>query len=183
MTQENQGLCDMATSAYDTVQTIFITGLQNAHGVENQALALIDRQLDHLANYPEVADMLRKHRAETEAQIVRLDEIMAGFDESASKLKDIALSITGNMAALGHVFAPDEILKNSFANYAFESFEIASYTSLLTLAEAGSFTTATPLLQQSLSEEQRMASWVLDSLPALTTKFVGLRSAGETASH
>lgn len=173
----------MAGSHADVLQSIFITGLKNAHGVEHQALALMDRQIDHLADYPEIVDMLQKHRVETEQQLVRIDEILDGFNESASGLKDIALSISGNMAAIAHVFAPDEVIKNSFANHAFENFEVAAYTSLITLAEAGSFTSATPLLQQSLSEEQRMAAWVLDNIPATTLKYVSLRAAGETAGH
>ncbi len=167
----------------DAIHSVFITGLKNAHGVEHQALALIDRQLDHLANYPEVADMLRQHRAETEQQISRIDEILAGFNESHSALKDVALSISGNLAAIAHVFAPDEILKNSFANYAFENFEAAAYRSLITLADAGSFVTATPLLQMSLREEQAMAAWIDENNPALTMKYVARRAAGETASH
>ena len=104
--------------ADDYVQELFITGLKNAHGVEHQALALMDRQIDHLANYPEVSEMLRKHRAETEQQIARIDQLLGGFDTSASALKDAALSLTGNIAALAHLPAPDEILKNSFANHA-----------------------------------------------------------------
>jgi ferritin-like metal-binding protein YciE len=167
----------------DAINSVFITGLKNAHGVEHQALALIDRQLDHLANYPEVADMLRQHRVETEQQIARIDEILAGFNETNSALKDVALSITGNLAAIAHVFAPDEILKNTFANYAFENFEAAAYKSLITLAEAGSFVTATPLLQMSLREEQAMAAWIDDNNASLTMKYVARRAAGETASH
>lgn len=173
----------MATTASDMTRSLFVTGLQNAHGVEHQALALIDRQLDHLANYPEVSDMLRRHRGETEQQITRIDEILSGFDATPSALKDIGLSIAGNMAAIAHVFAPDEILKNSFANYAFENFEAATYISLLTLADLGGYASHKSLLEQSLSEEQRMAGWVLESLPDLTRKYAGLRAAGETASH
>jgi len=175
----------MATTAptADIVHDLFVTGLKNAHGVEHQALALIDRQLDHLANYPEVAERLRLHRGETEQQISRIDEILAGFDAKPSALKDIGLSFTGNMAALAHVFAPDEILKNSFANHAFENFEIASYTGLLTLADLGGFSSQQALLRQSLSEEQRMAAWVLESIPDITRKYAGLRAAGETAGH
>ena len=169
--------------ADDYTQELFITGLKNAHGVEHQALALMDRQLDHLANYPEVADMLRRHRGETEAQISRIDEILEGFGAQASALKDIALSLSGNMAAMAHLPAPDEILKNNFANHAFEHFEMAAYTSLLTIAEVGGFASATPLLQQSLGEETRMADWVLSSLPDLTRKFIERREAGVTASH
>lgn len=173
----------MASYSPDVVQSVFITGLKNAHGVEHQALALMDRQIDHLANYPEVSDMLRKHRVETEQQIERLDQILSTFDEKASAIKDLGLTIAGNMAAIAHVFTPDEVIKNSFANFAFENFEAAAYMSLLTLADLGSFATATPLLKQSLQEEQRMAQWVSDSIPAVTTKYVELRAAGETAGH
>lgn len=163
--------------------TLFITGLKDAHGVEHQALALIDRQLNIIANYPEVADMLRKHRVETEGQIARLDEILDGLDTKASLIKDAALTITGNLAALAHVPSPDAIIKNSFANHAFEHFEMAAYTGLLTLAEIGGHATATPLLQQTLEEETRMADWTLASLPDLMRTFVARREAGETAHH
>ncbi len=175
----------MATIApnQDVAQELFVTGLKNAHGVEHQALALIDRQLDHLANYPEVSEQLRMHRNETEQQISRIDEILSGFDAKPSALKDLGLSLSGNMAALAHVFAPDEILKNSFANYAFENFEIASYTGLLTLADLGGYTNQQALLRESLSEEQRMAAWVIENIPALTRKYAGLRAAGKIASH
>ena len=171
----------MSTS--DATQELFITGLKNAHGVEHQALALMDRQLDHLSNYPEVVDMLRLHRTETEDQIKRIDEILAGFDAKASAVKDVALGFVGNMAALAHVFTPDEVVKNSFANHAFENFEIAAYTSLIALADHGDYAQAKPLLEQSLGEEQRMARLVLESIPALTLKFAARRAAGETASH
>lgn len=173
----------MAMSQADVLQDVFVTGLKNAHGVEHQALALIDRQLDHLGNYPEVADMLRRHRAETEQQIVRLEEILDAFGTQRSLLKDMGLSLSGNMAALAHVFAPDEILKNSFANFAFENFEAASYKSLIAIAEVGSFGNATSLLTRSLEEELAMAAWVDENNASLTRRYLERRAAGETASH
>lgn len=173
----------MASQATDTARSVFVAGLKDAHAVENQALALMDRQLDRLTNYPEVADMLRAHRAETEQQIERLEEILSSLSESHSGLKDAALTMSGNMAALAHTVAPDEILKNSFANHAFENFEIAAYTSLLSLADLGGFASSTSLLRQSLGEEQRMAQMVLDSIPRITATYVNLRDSGQTASH
>ncbi|HEX4694679.1 ferritin-like domain-containing protein [Sphingomonas sp.] len=165
------------------VRDLFVVGLRNAHAVEHQALALMDRQIDHLSHYPEVAQRLKAHRRETEGQIERLDQILHGFDESASALKDTALGLVGNLAALGHVFAPDEILKNSFANFAFENFEVASYKSLITMGESGGFGDALPLLQQTLDEELAMARFCDESLPAITRKYMELRQQGETASH
>jgi ferritin-like metal-binding protein YciE len=115
----------------------------------------MDRQLDRLVRYPEVADQLRMHRLETERQIERVEEILHSLRESHSRLKDMALNLVGNAAALSHTLAGDEILKNSFVNFAFENFEIASYRSLITLADAGSF----------------------------ALKYAGLRESGRPASH
>lgn len=51
------------------------------------------------------------------------------------------------------------------------------------MADAGSFTNAVALLQQSLGEEQRMAAWVDENNSKLTLQYLERRSAGETASH
>ncbi|CAO3428943.1 ferritin-like domain-containing protein [Azospirillum doebereinerae] len=173
----------MPTSSADLARDLFVTGLRNAHAVENQALSLLDRQLDRVVSYPEVADHLRMHRGETEGQIARLEEILNQLQESHSGLKDTALSMMGNLAAIGHTFAEDEILKNSFANFAFENFEVASYTSLLSVADAGAFAFAVPLLRKSLEEEQAMAAWVIENVPTLTLKYLSLKSADRTAGR
>lgn len=173
----------MATIDPATLRSIFVTGLQNAHAVEHQALGLIDRQLDRLIQYPDVADRLRLHRRETEDQIVRLETILSDLRESPSGLKDLALGLVGNLAALAHAPAPDEVLKNNFVNLAFENFEIASYRSLLTLADAGSFQHALPLLGTTLAEEEAMGTWVEAHIPAITLRHVELRSEGRPASR
>ncbi len=166
-----------------TPRSIFVTGLQNAHAVEHQALGLIDRQLDRLMHYPDVAERLRLHRRETEDQIGRLETILGELRERPSSLKDMALGLVGNLAALAHTPAPDEVLKNNFVNLAFENFEIASYRSLMTLAEAGSFQHALPLLGATLAEEEAMATWVAEHIPAITLRYVELRSQGRAAGR
>lgn len=173
-------LADNPTS--DRFRDLFVVGLRNAHAVEKQALSIMEPQLSRIENYPEVADQLRKHIEETHGQIARLDEILAGFDSSSSGLKDMALSMTGGMAALAHTVAGDEILKNSFANYAFEHFEMASYKSLITLAEDGGFGSIS-LLKQSLGEEERMAQWIDEALPTITRRYAKLYvEAGASAA-
>ena len=167
----------------DAARSLFVTGLRNAHAVEHQALALMDRQIDHLEDYPQLEQRLREHRAETEGQIKRLDDILEGFDESASGLKDAALGLTGNVMALGHMIAADEILKNSFVNFAFENFEAASYKSLIAIAEVGDFANAVPLLKQTLDEELAMARFCDEHVAAITKKYLRLRAEGETAGH
>lgn len=167
----------------DIWRDLFVNGLKNAHGVEQQALALMDRQIERADTFTEVAEMLRSHRIETEGQITRLETLLAGFEETPSSMKDAALKLSGNMAAIGHMFADDEILKNAFANMAFENFEIAAYRSLITLAEIGGYSAAVDPLTETLGEEQRMAALVEQSLPRLTEKFLTLRQQGTPASR
>lgn len=60
-------------------RSIFVTGLKNAHAMENQALSIMKPQVSRIENYPEVADMLERHIRETEGQIERLDAILASL--------------------------------------------------------------------------------------------------------
>ncbi|GGE94226.1 ferritin-like domain-containing protein [Sphingomonas prati] len=158
----------------DTLRQLFVTGATNLHAVEKQALSIMSPQIARIEHYPDVADRLRLHVDETNRQIERLDEILAPFGTSGSTLKDIGLSLSGGMAALAHSIAGDEILKDSFANYAFEHFEIAAYKSLLTLAEDAGLTHEMSLLQESLREEQSMAQWIDEALPAVTRRYAAL---------
>lgn len=161
------------TTRPEILRELFVTGLRNAHAVEKQALSIMTPQVERIVNYPEVADRLRLHIDETHGQIARLDELLASLDTSASTLKDTALSMSGGMAAIVHSVAGDEILKNSYANYAFEHFEIAAYKSLLTLADDAGFGQATAL-RQSLAEEEAMAAWIDQSLPDVTRRYARL---------
>ncbi len=163
----------------DTSKTreIFVTGLKNAHAMERQALSIMKPQVSRIENYPEVARRLEEHIQETNGQISRLEELLEQLDEDHSSLKDMALSLAGSMAAVGHTIAGDEILKNSLANFAFENYEIAAYTSLLTIAELGGFPHAIAPLQSNLEEEQLMAGWLDNNLRMVTTRFAGLQEA------
>lgn len=167
----------MATTSHD----LFVTGLKNAHAMENQALSIMKPQASRIENYPDVEAQLKKHIAETESQIARLDRILESLGEDKSSLKDMALSLAGTFAAVGHTVAPDEILKNSMANFAFENFEIAAYKSLIALADASGNEDAIDELEASLDEEMDMAEWLDANIEAVTLQFAALKEAGETA--
>ncbi|WP_338664854.1 ferritin-like domain-containing protein [Pararoseomonas sp. SCSIO 73927] len=162
-------------------QDLYLTGLVNARALETQAIELLSRQVDRIESYPEIADALRRHIAESEQQRVRLDTILESLGSSNSTIKDFVTGLMGNMAALAHAPMQDEILKNTLANYAFEHFEIASYKSLLVLADLAGDATAPTALRQSLSEEERMAQWCADTLEPTVRKFATLAAQGEKA--
>jgi ferritin-like metal-binding protein YciE len=173
----------MAVTASDELREVFTTGLRNAHAMEKQALSIMQPQVNRMESYPEIARRLEDHIHETHGQIERLESIMQELGASSSGLKDVALSVVGSMAAIGHTVAGDEVLKNSLANFAFENYELAAYSSLVTLADAGGYANAKPALQQSLGEEQAMARWLQSHLPEVTLRFLKLREEGAQASH
>ncbi|HEV7416329.1 MAG TPA: ferritin-like domain-containing protein [Tianweitania sediminis] len=165
----------------EIIHGLFVTGLRNAHAMENQALSIMSPQVSRIENYPEVAQRLQQHITETEGQIRRIEDILGSLNESHSSLKDAALSFGGMMAALGHSVADDEIIKNSFANYAFETFEMAAYKSLITMAEHGGFAAAKPLLEANLNEEIAMADWLESNLATVTKRFISLNEQNQSA--
>lgn len=167
----------------DTNRKLFLAGLRNAHAMEKEAQQIIARQLDRLEHYPKVEERLRRHLDETNNQIKRLDEALAALGEAPSGLKDVVTSFVGNLAALGHVPMGDEILKDSFANFAFENFEIAAYKSLFTMGEAVGQAPLIQILEPSLKEEQAMAQWLDDNLKEVTLTYMQLRKQLQDASH
>ena len=96
-------------------------------------------------------------------------------------MKDTAMSLVGNITAIGHAPAADEVIKNTFANYAFEHYEIASYNALLTVADQAGHSAADSALGQSLREEQAMAQWIADHIKSTTLRFLERSTAGEKA--
>jgi len=164
-----------------SIQDIYITGLRNAHAVETQAIQLLQRQVERLEHYPTMVERMRQHIEESRTQASRLEQILDRLGTSHSALKDATTGFMGNMAALGHTFAQDEVIKNTFANYAFEHYEIATYKGLLEMADAASDGQAPQLLRMSLDEEMRMAEWIDQHLPETLRTYMRLETAGQTS--
>ncbi len=164
-----------------TPAELYVTGLRNAHAVEAQAIQLLQRQAERLENYPAMLARMREHIEESRNQQQRIERILESLGTSHSSLKDMGLGLMGNLAALAHAPAPDEVVKNSFANFAFEHYEIAAYRSLLVLAEAAGDNQGPGLLRESLQEEEAMARWISDHLEETTRTFLQRSVAGKTA--
>ncbi|WP_210527433.1 DUF892 family protein [Rubellimicrobium arenae] len=179
----DQGASSGSLMNSDQAKQDYIMGIQSAHALEKQATQLINRQLERIENYPEVAAVLRQHGAETEAQIQRLDGILQEFGTSPSTVKDLATMFSGNMAAIAHTAMSDEIMKNHFANVAFEAFEQATYRSLIAMAQATGHQHHIAIYEATLREEEKTFATLLGMTDQLTTKFMALSASGETSKR
>jgi ferritin-like metal-binding protein YciE len=173
----------MSGDAYGNAkEEVYHTGLRNLHALEMSALELTQRQVERLENYPEMKARLAQHHGESEAQARRLEAIMERHGIAPSAAKNTVSSVVGNVAAALHTPASDEILKNTFANFAFEHQEIAAYTSLIAIAEAVGDSASVLVLKQSLAEEQTMADFIEHNIVPTTERFLELMMSGALAS-
>jgi ferritin-like metal-binding protein YciE len=156
---------------------LYHTGLRNQHAVENQAIELLERQAGRMDEFPEMKARIQRHLEESRIQAQRLDQLLEQHGTSASSIKDTMMSFMGNMAALAHTPAPDEVIKNTLANFAFEHFEIAAYKSLIALAEQIGDANGVRLLKTSLQEEEAMAGWIDQNIAPTTLQFAALKAA------
>lgn len=132
----------------------------------------MERQSERLDDYPEVQAKVKEHLSETVQQLARLEQCLEACGETSSTLKDAAQSVVANTVAMAHSLAGDEILKNTFANNAFEHFEIAAYKSLLVLCDPAGQQGARALLEANLKEEERMAKWIDANVDSVTLAYL-----------
>jgi ferritin-like metal-binding protein YciE len=171
-----------STVSSQTARDLFVVGLRNAHAMEHQSQELMERQSERLTDFPEVHAKVNQHLQETRTQLNRLEECLEHLGESPSVLKDTALSALGNVTASTHAMAGDEILKDIFADDAFEHYEVAAYKSLLVLCERADISVAESPLQASLREEENMATWIDESVKDVTLSYLAKEERDRAAA-
>lgn len=102
--------------------------------------------------------------------------------EDTSTLKDAGGKMLGLGQAMSGMFVSDEVMKGAIASSAFEAMEIASYKILVdTAREVGDEETARTC-EEILHDEEAMATWLGDNLPALTHKYLAREQTGARAT-
>jgi ferritin-like metal-binding protein YciE len=167
----------------DEPKMFYLIGLRNAHAMETQAIQLLERQSERLEHYPDIEAQLRRHLEDSKVQRTRIEEVLDSLGDSHSVLKEAVLGLGGNIAALSHTAASDEIIKNTLANYMFEHFEIATYKSLTEMAEFLGHAPGAAAVQASLREEELMAAWIGEHIRPTTRTFMERIKAGIAADH
>jgi ferritin-like metal-binding protein YciE len=158
--------------------------LRDAHAMEQQAESMLQAQADRLDHYPVLRARIVEHIEETRWQRDQLEGCLSRLDSSPSLVKDMG----GRMMAFGQAMAgmmmTDEVVKGSMASYVFENIEIATYTVLIAAAGMAGDEQTRTVCEQIIKQEQAMAAWLLEHLPATTDAFLS-RSAvpGVEASH
>ena len=157
---------------------ILVTGLKNAYALEEHAADVTQNQASRLGDYPELQRRVRQHHEETLRQRDRLGDCLSDLGESPSTLKDTALRLVGNLQTLFHATADDEVLKGTFASVSLEHYEIASYRSLIAMAEDCNERSVAEVCRQNLREEEAMAQFLDGNIEQVTRSYVTKAASG-----
>jgi ferritin-like metal-binding protein YciE len=146
--------------------------LRDAHAMEQQSATMMRKLADRLEHYPELRGRIQRHIEETEQQAKRLEGCMKRAGAKTSALKDIAGKFTATIQGLSGVVVEDEVVKAHLAHYVFEHYEMASYRILIAAAEAAGDSETCGVCETNLREEEAMADWLADNLPATAQKYL-----------
>ena len=139
----------MATAAQEQL----VKHLVNAHAMEEQSLALLDKGAS-IAEDEEISRIYRAHHMQTKEHIEHIQKRLEAHGESPSKVKDAALKASalgvGGLAAA----SPNTPVTLAAAAYAYESLEVASYRMLRSLAERAGDTETVAAVERILEQEE-----------------------------
>ena len=157
---------------------VLLTGLKNAYALEEQAADILGNQARRLTDYPELRQRVEQHRQETLGQRDRLGRCLERMGEQPSAMKDAVMKLMGNMQAMMHATADDEVLKATFNDTAFEHYEIAAYKSLIALAEQCGEPEVVGVCRENLREEEGMAAFLDSNVERVTLAFLARATSG-----
>ena len=173
------GVAQRGTFRVEDAREMMIAGLRNAHGLEQQAIEMLERNAERLENYPQLKARIAQHLEESRQQQAMVARALEEIGESPSGLKDTVMGLAQNVQMMTHAMASDEVLKNSYAGYAFEHFEIASYRALMVMARMAGEPRVERVAEQILRQEEAMANWLEQHLPEIVSRHIVLMAAGE----
>lgn len=166
-----------------TREELLMQWLRDAHAMEKQAIESIENQVDRLQNYPQMQNWARDH---IDASNRQRDMIRSCIDRrggDVSTFKDMAMTIMGKIQEATSFFTSDEVLKNAITDHGFKHYEIASYTSLRSAAEAVADAETAQVCGTIIKEEEELAGRLLAILPQLTREYMDRETAGAAAKR
>lgn len=172
-----------ADTTSDAAVKAYVGGIVNAHALEKQGHTLFGGQVERLKTYPEVEAALRQIIADTEAQLARIEELLAELGSGPSTLKELGTQAIAAAGSLGHAVMPDETMKNHFVNCGFKGIEASTYRSLATMAEATGHQAHVATFEAFMRQEQAAEERLQGMTESLTRDYLSRLAEGEAAKR
>src|SRR5215211_3788365 len=141
--------------ADDKLQQKLVDYIEDTQALEQNVSRMLDSMISTTED-PEIEEMLRHHKEETERQGQRLRERLDALGAGTSTRKE-AQTIAALLKEAADQVRGDQAGKNARDGYTTENMEIAAYQLLERLAERAGDTETAEVARQNLAEEEEMA--------------------------
>ncbi len=140
----------------DKLHQKLIDYIEDAHAMEQNVSMMLDSMMT-TTDDPEITEMLRHHKEETELQEHRLAERLDALGAGTSARKQVQTIATALMKGAADQVRGDQAGKNARDGFTTEHMEIAAYQLLERLAERAGDPETAEVARQNRAEEEEMA--------------------------
>jgi len=131
--------------------------IEDAHALEQHVKVALDRFISAAPDVPELQDPLRHHREETDRHVERLEERLAAYGRSPSKIKDAGMMFGAGGLGMLSALRKDNAGKVARDGYTAEHLEIASYQLLERVATRAGDAKTAEVARLNRADEEAMA--------------------------
>ena len=142
--------------ADDKLREKLVEYIEDAHAMEQNVSRMLDSMIS-TTDDPEITEVLRHHKEETEEHERRLRERLDALGAGTSTTKEAGAVGAALLKGLGDVARSDKPGKNARDGFVTEHMEIASYQLLERLAVRAGDTETAEVARRNRADEEEMA--------------------------
>lgn len=142
--------------------------LRDAHAMESNQVTMLEKQSDHLADFPNIQRRVADHAEESRRHADLVEECLESIGEDTSAIKEAIGKFTGTLSPLSAAMSADEPVKIALANTGVEHFEIACYRSIQAAAQHCGQQHIAQVAAEILRDEENMARFLEGEIELVT---------------
>lgn len=164
-------------------QQTIVSWLNDAYAMEQSLVNTLEGHAKDAKDYPRVQSVIERHVEATKRHADLVQQCVERLGGDTSALKAGMAKMMGAVQGAGSNIVgakeQDTLVKNALAEDASEHFEIASYTALMTAAQAAGDMETAQTCQMILQDEQAMAQWLEQNLSTLVQETLSKNVAAD----